>query len=471
MVKRIISISISLLIAFAFSGTIVMANSSYDIELENNNTTVQNSLPNVRIYCETTDDYETDNLSVEIDKYPAEVTDAKAFKEYNEGVNYYVLVDVSGSVEEEDFNTIKESIIDFGQNRLSGDDGVFLVPFGEKVYLEEVPTCYNPGSDEFADAVRALKAEDDYTNLYDAIDRVAGAIDSELKDELKRSVVLIFTDGMDDTTGGFKNAEEAPEALKVQGTPLYAFVINGSKKSKDSLGELSRSLNGRLYTGNISNNLDALKNSIDNTLTIDTEANNAADIGAKFDVVVKIDGVEKSIEKTVIANKNGELKNSMKYTATKLFHAYWWIIAIVAIAIIALIVLLRIKRHKGIVKVDGETVFRDNITQKQHIKVNKKNVLMLKMRISVDGSETITRDVELINSLIVGRSNICDVFFDDPTMARQNFCIEYHEGRLFIQDLESTNGTILNGIRITSVQELHQVDTIVAGKSKIIVNW
>lgn len=472
MVKRIISILIVILVTISISAGFAIAAATDDIQLSNDNTTVQNKLPHVRVYCETSEHYPVEGISVAINGYEAEIAKADTFSKFGEGVDYFVLVDVSASIEKKDFDEVKKTLIDFGKNSLSNNDKVFLVPFGEKVYQKQATDYYTPGSKEFSNAVMSLEGEDEYTNLFNAIDTVASMIDNELSEELNRSVVLLITDGMDDTTGGYKNKEEASKSIKTLNTPLYAFAINGTKKSKDDLGELARSLNGRLYTGNLLNDLNSLKKSIDNTLTIDAEANNAADIGSSFDIEVRVNGVEKAIEKkNITSNKSGELKNSFKYNATKLSKEYWWVIAIVAVALIALFLFLGIKRHKGIVKVDGETVFRDNVTQRQHISVNRKNVITLHLTMSVDGSDMISHDVELINSIIVGRSNICDLYVDDPTMARQNFAMEYRDGRMYIQDLNSTNGTILNGIRITSIQELHRGDTIVAGRSKIVLDW
>lgn len=471
MVKRVVSLIVCMALAAACSCVPVSADSPDMIRIENSNTTVRNELPEVRIYCETTEEYSTEEISVEIDGYPADVTKAGAFGELEEGMNYYMLVDVSCSVKEDDFSRIQKAIIGFGKHSLSEKDKVFLVPFGEQVYTDYGSEYYNPTKQEFEKDVNALRAEDDYTNLYDAIDSVASEIDSRDAGKMERNAVLLFTDGMDDTSGGYKNADEAPEALKEQGTPLYAFVTGGSKKSKDTLGELSRKLNGRLYTGDISANLKSLKAGIDNTLTVEAEANNGADLGAEFDVTVGIQGVDKSINKTVVANKNGELKNSLRYSVTDFIASYWWVVVIMAMAVIAAVVLIVIRKNKDVVVVDGQTVYCENLTHKQHIRVKKCSVILLNLRISVAGSKVLTRDVEMVNSLIVGRSDICDLYFDDPTMARQNFCIEHIEGKLFIRDLGSTNGTMLNGVRIVAAQELHRGDVITAGKTKIVVNW
>lgn len=471
MVKRIGLILCSLILMFALSSTGVLAETG-DVPLSADNTTVQNALPEIMVYCETSENY-AESAAVEADGYPAEVISAQAFSKRNEGIDYFVLVDVSTSIKEDTFSRVQRSLIGFAQSEMSELDHIYLIPFGEKVYYDHNTGNYDPKSDDFARAVKALKPEDHYTNLYDAIDTVASIAAADRSDSIVRKAVLVVTDGMDDTTGGYKNEQEAPKALKRLGIPLYAFAVGKVKKdARDKLGVLSRSLNGRLYTGNLSSDLTALKNTLDNTLTIEAKANNAADLGSAFDVSVSIDGQEQDIvKKGITANKTGELKNSTGYNVKKFFKAYWWIVALIALAVIATIVLAVIRRHKGIIKVDGETVFRDNVTQKQRIKVNKKNVIKMKMRLTVDGSSEVVRDLDFVNSMIVGRSNACDLSVEDPTMGRQHFCIEMRDGKLFLQDLGSTNGTILNGIKITEPQILHQGDVIVAGRSRMIIDW
>lgn len=62
---------------------------------------------------------------------------------------------------------------------------------------------------------------------------------------------------------------------------------------------------------------------------------------------------------------------------------------------------------------------------------------------------------------IVGREK-ADVTIDDPTMSIRHFEIEQREGRYFLRDLGSTNGTRVNGSRVEAA-ELHPGDRIQAG--------
>lgn len=49
----------------------------------------------------------------------------------------------------------------------------------------------------------------------------------------------------------------------------------------------------------------------------------------------------------------------------------------------------------------------------------------------------------------VGRSSSNDIVFDDPLVSSRHAHISYAEGQYWIEDLESTNGTVVNGEKIT----------------------
>jgi pSer/pThr/pTyr-binding forkhead associated (FHA) protein len=47
--------------------------------------------------------------------------------------------------------------------------------------------------------------------------------------------------------------------------------------------------------------------------------------------------------------------------------------------------------------------------------------------------------------LMVGRSSRCDVVLADPTVSRRHARLRFRDGRWTLEDLDSMNGTSLNG--------------------------
>ena len=104
---------------------------------------------------------------------------------------------------------------------------------------------------------------------------------------------------------------------------------------------------------------------------------------------------------------------------------------------------------------------------KHHIKMDDS----VRLRLNIKTGRTSEQNIEMniVSSIIVGRSNACDICIDDAKLSRQHFVIENDGGNIYITDLQSHNGTMLNGIRINSRQSIKTGDKILAGLSDIVV--
>lgn len=70
--------------------------------------------------------------------------------------------------------------------------------------------------------------------------------------------------------------------------------------------------------------------------------------------------------------------------------------------------------------------------------------------------------------VIVGRARDVDFRVDDPNVSRRHAAIFWDEGRIVVQDLDSTNGTLVNGYPVTSTV-LKPNDVVVIGDCRISV--
>jgi hypothetical protein len=70
--------------------------------------------------------------------------------------------------------------------------------------------------------------------------------------------------------------------------------------------------------------------------------------------------------------------------------------------------------------------------------------------------------------VIVGRARDVDFRVDDPNVSRRHAAIFWDEGRIVVQDLDSTNGTMVNGYPVTSTV-LKPNDVVVIGDCRISV--
>ena len=90
----------------------------------------------------------------------------------------------------------------------------------------------------------------------------------------------------------------------------------------------------------------------------------------------------------------------------------------------------------------------------------------------ITGANGVSRyiDVEVKNSFFVGRSEMCNLVFHDQLMSRRHFVIEYETGQFYISDLNTTNGTFLNGLRFKGRLKLSDRDVITAGDETFVFN-
>jgi hypothetical protein len=71
------------------------------------------------------------------------------------------------------------------------------------------------------------------------------------------------------------------------------------------------------------------------------------------------------------------------------------------------------------------------------------------------------------DSIILGRVRDSDVVISDAEVSRRHASITWERGQPVIRDLGSTNGTFVNGVRITGAQALRDGDTIGLGKIQL----
>ncbi len=139
----------------------------------------------------------------------------------------------------------------------------------------------------------------------------------------------------------------------------------------------------------------------------------------------------------------------------KAIRSYWWIGLFLLVVVIGLIVIRII--HKKEVKVD--------VDPDELVKADRKLI-----RLTITDRAGAIKDVEwdVEGSLFIGRSNICNIYFDDDRLSKQHFVIEVNKMGCYITDLDSTNGTFVNGVKMTNRRMLLDGDVITAGREKFV---
>lgn len=74
-------------------------------------------------------------------------------------------------------------------------------------------------------------------------------------------------------------------------------------------------------------------------------------------------------------------------------------------------------------------------------------------------------DFTVTDSVVMGRGAEADVLLDDPYASEFHLRLNAKDGRLVLSDLGSTNGTYVNGRRVTTPIDLSRGDAVQVGKT------
>ena len=154
---------------------------------------------------------------------------------------------------------------------------------------------------------------------------------------------------------------------------------------------------------------------------------------------------------------------------------FWAIILAVIVFAVLLGIYLYIRKHRGIMVVQDKMVLGDKMEQKKHIKSDQsttKNVILSVSGIAADEKEMA---VQINGSIIIGRASFCDIYFDDLKMSGQHFALLVQNGGIFLSDLNSTNGTFVDGKPVEAGPEVTvpvaNGSTIEAGSVTFVIRW
>ena len=70
----------------------------------------------------------------------------------------------------------------------------------------------------------------------------------------------------------------------------------------------------------------------------------------------------------------------------------------------------------------------------------------------------------------LGRTREAEMFLRDPEVSRRHARLEAQNGVVFLEDLKSSNGTFLNGRRLTEPLEIRPGDEIDVGTTRLVVS-
>lgn len=151
----------------------------------------------------------------------------------------------------------------------------------------------------------------------------------------------------------------------------------------------------------------------------------------------------------------------------------WVPIVVVLAALLAAAAVFwkKISKRNAVVTVEGKAVLKDNVSVSHHVTIEKKALEERQVFFHVIGQK---EEIPIVikKSMIVGRSSVCELVFDDPALSRQHFALELKDGGVMIQNLSSSGFTEVNGIKLgEQSRPLRSGDEIRAGQIRMTIRW
>lgn len=532
---------------------------------------VSSCMPDMWLYCYPDQPERISGAGVSYGGEALAASEPAPYAQTGQGSDYYMLLDISGSVSEAYFAQMKACIQEF-HGKMAPQDTMTLLTFGDAVQT----VFQNKRAEEDISAELApLANHDQTTRLFAAMLQTAELADTKERAGI-RKIAIVFTDG-EDFSEHTATKDEALAALQEKRIPLYAMAAKetyrGENAYLDGMGEFVRSCGGTMKAFDTETAVSSMQefqslfqsayviharaetNLVDyqakplvltyaggKTLTADynaswyqaddapptaklektgkselcitfSEAVSGADSASAYEITLKdaalTDGYMAHYDKEAHAVSltfeealaNGayeirfrgikdvsmeehplkavcrlEITDGREKGILDYLMEYQAFVAGGAAFLLFLLALLlawkAVKKRRGIVMVEGKAVLEANVRKTRHVAVQKKEIPARPIRFLLEGAQG-GREIEMMveRSLIVGRSDICDLSIDDEKMSRQHFAIHDRDGAFYIEDLHTTNGTRVNGRNIQTPVRLSVGDRISVGELTMTVRW
>lgn len=201
------------------------------------------NMPEVIFYFYSDKKQTTDSIEAYLGSTRLHTVYLRRFSEGDRGTLYYLLLDVSASISEERFQSVKSALSEWAES-LGENDKVVLITFGENVNI------IFGGCSESAlmkSQFDKLENKDQYTMLFEAINQMTLIADKAvLENGTMRRVAMVVTDGEDLATGT-TTRDESQRSLVERGIPVYGFAVPEAKRESINLfGEFVRTSGGYL---------------------------------------------------------------------------------------------------------------------------------------------------------------------------------------------------------------------------------
>lgn len=415
-----------------------------------------------------------ENSTLVVDGEECAITGISSVKKEEMPISYVMMIDISGSMDKERMDAIKDIINQFVDGKGEADN-FCITTMGN--HLSSSDVLQNP--DEIRAYMEQITVTKEDTNLYQSI-----------KDEISmmrtfenlhtKKCLIVFSDGAEDQKTGITR-EEAEASVKEANIPVFTIAMlkqNPSQAQTEGakiLGSFARYSAGGAHYAPVLEGYDnseiygriqgILKNSllvstqiqganitedtVDISLTLsDGTLAAAAQYKLSGNVLKQIKLLQEDMETTELT-EDSEITGEAQGGSLSMPL----VIGIVAAMLVVLVIII-VRKSKQ--KMSADDVVYMKKADIQLVRINAENE---------QHEFTIKEEIK------VGRGRRCQLCLEDAALSEVHCSLHWKQGELFIKDENSTNGTYVNGVPIIGEYKLEQGDVILIGSSEFQINW
>ncbi len=440
-------------------------------------------LPEITVYLDVRDalerpavDIHPEQITALVGADSAKVVSVQPFREAKEGIGYVFLVDKSKSLRRAQLNQMREALLGWVE-AMEPVDRAAIITFGERVVLMQ---DFTGDKAQLRQIIEGFETTDNKTQLHLGLAKaleLGRRTDEALPD---RRAIVVLSDGMDDFPGGMMR-EEVMDRIHNSNMPIYAIgLFNPPRTEKKEealrkLGSFARASGGKYFEAGqnpLSDVYETLREHIRDVWVVRLTCAACATDGSERPLRIGITagGISMFDEANIhmyagpVATNTGTSVPDGPFEF--LLHYPWWVYTLAGLLLV------------GLATGSGVFIYRRrnrlNLGELPPIVQPippKKKPEGMPIRLTIVGGARSGEvyDVSLHDQIILGRSRgDCDVAFpDDEEASRKNSVLVKKDGGVYLRDLDSMNGTYVNGVPISGSYRLEDGDRILIGRTEL----
>lgn len=447
--------------------------------------------PEVTVYLDVVDEngeplvrLPPSELSASIQGQPVKVSQVTTFDASGEGVAYLFLVDVSKSIGNPQFAEIRKAI-DEWIDGLKSADRMAIFTFGSQY---KQLAGFTADKVHLKAALQNLRPTDTQTKLYLALNNAINLSRQTTEGLPGRRVIVILSDGKDEGSG--ITVEDVRDLIPQGHTPIYAIGYSRLpvRDREHYLQVLNRlaTLSGGLYTSatSVKAAYEEMESTIRRLFVVRLSCENCTSDAQlhPLEMTLKSGATARtsSLGVNLFAPPPPPQKEAPK-TPEK--PEDWWKVVVSWKGLLSLALAIGIG-VSAVFHVELKawlwpsppppvpfTPIVDSYTEPPPMPVAVAPGRSIELTV-VAGKERGRVDrFNLAGTAVIGRDHDCNVSFpEDTEMSGKHFRLLLAGKYIEVADLESTNGTLLNGAQLVTSRRLVDGDLVRAGRTELRVN-